>query len=75
MFLKLLRVSWHTLHELTLVETAEETVLPPSSSSEYPLDIPESVDTESAAVPEYPFAVVFKDVWLAGGLFEQLYSK
>ena len=44
----------NTLLVLTLVETAEDIVFPPStSSSENALEIPESVETEStAAGPE-----------------------
>ena len=46
-----------TLLVLILVDTVEDMVFPPStSSSENALDIPESVDTEStAAVPENTF--------------------
>ena len=48
---------FYTLLVLILVETAEDIVFPPStSSSENALDIPESVDTEStAAFPENVF--------------------
>ena len=66
----------HTLLEFTVVVAMEETVLPPSFSSsetsEKALEIPESVDTESTAVPENAFAVRVVDEGTFGGVFEQL---
>ena len=68
-----------TLLMLTLVETAEDIVLPLStSSSEKALDIPESVDTESTAKgPENCFDFFASDMagWTLGGVLEELRQK